>query len=149
MQFSPRHTLVILISSLFLAGCTQSGQDGNAKLTAEAPTATELAAYAARHKYPQTQPSDDLKVAALISSDRTTLRLYNFSNEPLPEVDVWVNRAWLQHVRGIGANGSVTIKTSDLYNAFGKNFSSQSEPVSKVQLELDGKFFNAMGPVTQ
>jgi hypothetical protein len=149
MRFSARHIFAILASCLFLAGCAQSGQDGNSKLTAEAPTPTELAAYAARHKFPQTQPSDDLKVAALLSLDRTSIRIYNFSNEPLPEVDVWVNRAWLQHVRGIGANGSVTIKTADLYNAFGKNFSSQSEPVSKVQLEIDGRFYNAMGPVTE
>jgi len=77
------------------------------------------------------------------------LRLYNFSNNPLAQVDVWVNGAWMQHVRGIGASGSVIIKTADMYNAFGKNFASQSEPVTRVQLVIGDKFYNTMGPVTQ
>jgi len=46
-------------------GCSDS-----AKMTAEAPTDTELAAYAASHQFPTTQPSDHLRVAAIISSDR-------------------------------------------------------------------------------
>jgi hypothetical protein len=149
-----RHALLLSFCTLF-AGCAQMGGGGgsdsssNSKLTTQAPTDTELAAYASRHNFPTTQPGDDLRVAALISHDRATLRLYNFSNEPLADVNVWVNHAWLQHVSGIGANGSVTIKTIDLYNAFGKNFSSQAEPVSRVQLEIGNRFYNAMGPVTE
>lgn len=129
-------------------GCESNG-GASAKLTAEALTPTELAAYAASHPFPTTQPSDHLRVAAIVNSNRTELKLYNFSNSPLADVDVWVNGAWCQHVRGIGASGSVIIKTSDLYNAFGKNFAGQSEPVSRVQLAIGDKFYNAMGPVTQ
>jgi hypothetical protein len=132
-----------------ILGCAASNKDGSSKMTADALTPTELAAYAASHHCPSTPASDDLRVAAVISPDRSELKLYNFSNAPLASVDVWVNGAWMQHVRGIGASGSVILKTTDLYNAFGKNFASQSEPVSKVQLGIGDKFYNAMGPVTQ
>jgi len=110
---------------------------------------TELAAYAASHEYPATRPSNDLRVAALVNSDRSEIKIYNFTNDPLADVDVWVNSSWTQHVRGIGANGSVVVKTSDLYNHFGKSFAGQAEPVSRVQLNLAGSFYNVMGPVTE
>ena len=140
---------VCLVAGGSVLGCAGSNNDGSAKMTAEALTPTELAAYAASHSFPTTAPSDELRVAAIISPDRTQLKLYNFSNAPLADVDVWVNGAWMQHVRGIGASGSVIIKTTDLYNAFGKNFAGQSEPVSRVQLGIGDKFYNTMGPVTQ
>ncbi len=142
-------TLAVILTGAALVGCGGAGHDGSAKTTADALTPTELAAYAASHKIPTTPATDELRVAALISADRSTIRLYNFTSSPLAEIDVWVNGAWLQHVRGIGANNSVMVKTTDLYNAFGKNFASQSEPVTRVQLHIGGKFYNAMGPVTQ
>lgn len=138
---------VAALLAVFAVGCAASGE--NSKTTAQAPTDTELAAYAARTKYPDLQPTDDLRVAALISPDRSSVKIYNFTNQPLPNVDVWVNKAWLQHVDGIGANGSVIIKTADLYNAFGKTFASQSEPLTKVQLKIGDHFYNTMGPVAQ
>ncbi len=112
-------------------------------------TNTELAAYAASHPYPTTQPVQDLKVAALVSSDRATIRIYNFSDHPLGGINVWINGAYVIRVRGLTANGSVVIKTSDLYNAFGKTFASQNEPVSRVQLQAETGFYNVMGPVSQ
>ena len=140
---------VAMIASIALAGCAGPNQAGSAKMTADALSPTELAAYAARTPYPQTSPGNELRAAAIVSGDRSALKIYNFSNEPFAEVDVWVNGAWLQHVRGIGANGSVIVKTSDLYNAFGKNFSGQSEPMTKVQIRIGDRFYNAMGPVSE
>ncbi|HWE04791.1 MAG TPA: hypothetical protein VG326_20465 [Tepidisphaeraceae bacterium] len=139
----------ILLCGAAVAGCNGANSDSSAKMTAEAPTDTELAAYAASHPYPATQPAQEVKVAAIASPDRSTIKLYNFSNQPFSEIDVWVNGSWLQHVRGLPANGSIIIKSSDLYNAFGKNFASQKEPVSRVQLKTNGGFYDVMGPVAQ
>ena len=141
----------VVASCLWLVGCASSDSnqpDGN-KMSAEAPTATEMAAYSASHPYPTTQARDDMRVAAIISTDRSMLRLYNFTNTPLADVEVWVNGAWCHHIRGVSANSSVVVRTTDLYNAFGKNFSSQSEPVSRVQIRIGSDFYNCMGPVTQ
>jgi hypothetical protein len=142
---------ITLLCGAALVGCNagNGNADSSARMTAEAPTDTELAAYSASHPYPSTQPTQEIKVAAIASPDRSTIKLYNFSNQPLSEIDVWVNGSWLQHVRGLPANGSVVLKTTDLYNAFGKNFSSQKEPVSRVQLKSSTGFYDVMGPVAQ
>jgi len=143
------YAAIYLFAGISIFGCAESNRDTSSKMTADAMSPTELAAYAASHHYPSMPATDDLRVAAIVSPDRSELKLYNFSNAPLADVDVWVNGSWMQHVRGIGASGSVIIKTSNLYNAFGKNFAGQSEPVSRVQLRTGDKFYNAMGPVTQ
>lgn len=137
---------VIGLSAVAFIGC---GTDNPSKSSAAPMTDTERAAYAASHAYPTSQPSSDLHLAALVSPDRSTLKIYNFSNKPLGEVDVWVNRTYLVHVRSLTPNGSVSIRTADLYNAFGKNFSSQADPMSSVQVLADGVFYNVWGPVTQ
>lgn len=150
-----KSTRFTVFACLTLAGVINGGcaptekADTTAKQTVIAPSATELAAYAGSHTFPTTRPSDELRVAALVSSDRGSIHIYNFSNAPLPEVDVWVNGAWVQHVRGISGNGHVIIRTAELYNSFGKNFAGQAEPVTRVQFVVGDKFFNAMGPVTQ
>jgi len=152
MIFRNARVAIVLLCGAALAGCNAGNGgngDGSTRLTAEAPTDTELAAYSASHPYPTTQPSQEIKVAAIASPDRNQIKLYNFSNHPFSEVDVWVNGSWLQHIRGLPANGSVIIKATDLYNAFGKNFAGQKEPVSRVQLKTSTGFYDVMGPVAQ
>jgi len=145
-----KYTLVLAGASA-LAGCQSTDQqDGTAtKLTAQAPTDTELAAYAASHPFPTSQTAEDSKLAAIASTDRQTIRLYNFTDKPYGDIDVWVNGSWVQHVSGLPANGSVIIKTIDLYDAFGKNFAGQKEPVARVQIRTENSVLNVLGPVTQ
>lgn len=138
-----------LAGAAALAGCQANEMaDGN-KQTAQAPTDTELAAYAAAHPFPSSQQAQDSKIAAIAAPDRASIRLYNFSDKPYSEVDVWVNGSWVQHVRGIPANGSVVINSVNLYNAFGKNFASQKEPIARVQIRTENGMLNAMGPIAQ
>jgi hypothetical protein len=140
-----RFTLATLTAAL-LTGCANSDTP---KMTTDAAGPTELAAYAASHEFPATRPSNDLRVAALVSPDRSVIKIYNFTNDPLADVDVWVNGSFAQHIRGLGANGNVVVKTSDLYNHFGKSFASQSEPVSRVQIKVGDSLYNTMGPITE
>jgi len=148
MQYFTRSAWSIL-AMVALVGCQGPDTSPNSKMTDVAPTNTELAAYAGAHAFPTTRPTHETKVAAIISADRSALHLYNFGNEALSPVDVWVNRAYVVHLRGIPANGSVIVKTADLYNALGKSFASQSDPIGQVNLLTPTEFYNVMGPVAQ
>lgn len=145
-----KHYAASMVTALALVGCASPDANENAgRLTAEAPTNTELAAYAASHPYPSTQPTETVNVAAIASPDRSSIKLYNFTNRSFQDAKVWVNGGWLFHVQGLPANGSVVLNTSDLYNAIGKSFASQKEPISRVQIETPHGFYNALGPVSQ
>src|SRR4051794_26785610 len=95
---------VVLLSGLI--GCQPGNSGTSTKMTGQAPTPTEMAAYAGRHNYPSSPATDDLRIAAIVSTDKNSIRLYNFSNEPLGEVDVWVNGAFVHHIVALPAKGS-------------------------------------------
>ena len=137
----------VLLLAAALVGCASNGND-SARTTAQAPTAPELAAYAGAHKYPATQPaSNDLRAAAIVSRDRGIIKIYNFTNQPVANPDVWVNEAFVQHLPGIAPGSApVVIRFSDLYNGLGQQFSSQNEQVRSVQIESDGKLYTLQGP---
>ncbi|MDB5334200.1 MAG: hypothetical protein JWP03_5351 [Phycisphaerales bacterium] len=156
-----RYTLAILAAAA-IGGCAgqNSGDAGKAaagddhgpkdRMTAQAPTPTEMAAYAGAHVFPSNMTaSSDLRAAALVSADRSAVKIYNFSAQPLHDVEVWVNGAYVERVEGIPASGSVTLRASNLYNGLGKNFASQSEPVSRVQIRDREGLFNLLGPASE
>ena len=137
---------LLLIAIAALAGCESTGQDA-ARISAQAPTAPELAAYAGAHKYPSTQPTRDLKAAAIVNRDRGIIKIYNFTSQPLQNVDVWVNQAFVQHLPGVAPGSApVVIRFSDLYNGLGQQFSSQNEQVRTVQVDADGHLYTLEGP---
>ena len=139
-----------LVGALALAGCGTDmfGPNDSARLAAQAPTNAELAAYAGSHKYPTTQPAkDNLKVASIIDPNRGVLKVYNFSNQPIQDGNVWVNQSYVQHIRGIAPGSApVLIREGDLYNNLGQRFSSQQEHVRTVQIETAGNLYTVMGP---
>lgn len=136
----------LLLAAATLIGCESTASD-SARLSAQAPTAPELAAYAGAHKYPSMQASRDLRAAAIVNRDRGVIKIYNFSSQPLSGVDVWVNQAFVQHLNGIAPGSApVVIRFTDLYNGLGQQFSSQNEQVHVVQLEADGHLYTLEGP---
>ncbi|MDB5174062.1 MAG: hypothetical protein JWN51_2835 [Phycisphaerales bacterium] len=155
-----RYGTAVLAAGL-LAGCAAQNSDTNkgaadgangpaARMTADAPTSTEMAAYAGAHVFPSNlAPSSDLRAAALVTPDRSAIKVYNFSSQPLRDVELWVNGAYVQRVNGIPASGSVTIRTTNLYNGLGRNFASQSEPVSRVQIRNSQGLYNLLGPASE
>jgi hypothetical protein len=92
------------------------------------------------------QAKMDLAVASIVGPDKSTIKIYNFSNDDLRGVDVWVNGSYVQHVSGISPQSSVMIHTSELYNGLGKSFAGQSEPISKVQVQSDQGLYTTWGP---
>jgi hypothetical protein len=155
-----RRTLITL-SVATLAGCSSwfqngAGQSAESPASVDAnravvatPTPEELAAYAGHAKFPADQQArSDLQVASILSPDKTTIKLYNFTNDPLRNIDVWVNGSYVQHVDGISPQSSVLIHTDELFNGLGKSFSGQAEPVSKVQIATDHGLYTLWGPAS-
>jgi hypothetical protein len=150
---------LVLLGSVALAGCSMNGMhpaaadsdpaaEANRNAVAE-PTVGELAAYAGHAKFPaDAAAKTDLQVASILSPDKSTIKIYNFSTDPLRNIDIWVNASYVQHVDGISPQGSVLIHTNELYNGLGKNFAGQSEPVAKVQISSDHGLFTTWGPAS-
>jgi hypothetical protein len=137
---------LLLVAVGALAGCESMAPDA-ARVSAQAPTAPELAAYAGAHKYPTTQPTRELKAAAIVNRDRGIIKIYNFSGQPLQNVDVWVNQSFVQHLNGVAPGSApVLIRFSDLYNGLGQQFSGQNEQVRTVQVDADGHLYTLEGP---
>jgi hypothetical protein len=145
---------IVLLSAMALGGCASghgmfSSSDTSAETNRAAvarPTSEELAAYAGHAKFPDTQAKTDLAVASIVSPDKTTIKIYNFSSNDLRNVDVWVNGSYVQHVSGISPQSSVLIHTAELYNGLGKSLAGQSEPISRVQVQTDEGLYTTWGP---
>ncbi len=116
---------------------------------AQAMTDTQLAAHAGNADFPRQAPSDERRVAAIVTADRRTIKLYNFENTPINAVNVWVNQAYVQPLRALPAHSKSPIRTDKLFNKGGQRFSERGEGVNSVQLETPQGLFNAMGPQTE
>jgi hypothetical protein len=141
----------VLAAGLLLAGCASNGGKSDATMdgTNIPNTPTELAAYAGNARFPQTQPSNDLTVAAIVSRDKKQLKLYNFGRRAIRNVDVWVNGSFVKRIGGIAPQSSVVISTNEIFNGLGHTLASRGEEVSRVQLDDNGSLFTLMGPASE
>jgi len=140
---------LIIGTAAALVGCESLGMnDNSARISAQAPTDAELAAYAGGHQYPANQQArNDIRAAAIVNRGDGLIKLYNFSNRPLDSVDVWVNQSYVQHIRGLPAGSApLVIRFRDLYNQLGQRFSSHNEQVRTVQVESNGALYTLEGP---
>ena len=153
-----RQSLMGLFIAALAAGCAggrpasraASSSNGNGMdPPAEAMTDTQLAAYAGNAKFPNVQPQTAARVAAIVSADRRTIKIYNFENQALRAVNLWVNGAYVQPIQGIPAHGRTVIRTDKLYNGLGDTFAKRSEEVSRVQLETRDGLYTLLGPATE
>jgi hypothetical protein len=153
-----RRSLVAVFVASLAAGCAggrpaaRAGSSGNGNgmdPPAEAMSDTQLAAYAGNAKFPTTQAQTSAKVAAIVSGDRRTIKIYNFENQPLRAVNLWVNGAYVQPIQGIPAHGRTIVRTDKLYNGLGDTFAKRSEEVSRVQLETGDGLYTLLGPATE
>jgi hypothetical protein len=116
---------------------------------AEAMTDTQLAAHAGNAKFPAARPTDDRRLAAVVSRDRKIIKIYNFESNPIRAVNVWVNGSYVQPINGIAAQSKAIIRTDTLYNGLGNTFAGRNEEVARVQLETQDGLYNVMGPATE
>jgi hypothetical protein len=118
------------------------------RMANNAPTMPQLAAYAASHPFPTTEPSDHLRAAAIVNRSNGTIKIYNFSDRPIRDADIWVNKAFVQHVSGIAPNSSVVMPMNQLYDGLGQNFATVNAHVNTVQLQMSNEFYNLEGPAS-
>jgi hypothetical protein len=132
--------------ALAATGCASSNDD-SARMSTQALTGPELAAYAASHPFPSTaNTSDQFKLAAIVNKSAATIKVYNFDNKPVRDAEIWVNKAYVQRVSGIAPNSSALIRFDQLYNGLGQAFSAPNGPVSTVNLRMDGTVYTVQGP---
>lgn len=153
-----RRSLVAVFVATLAAGCaggrpaSRAGSGsggGDMDPPAEAMSDTQLAAYAGNAKFPNLQAKTDAQVAAIVSADRRTIKIYNFENQPLRAVNLWVNGAYVQPIQGIPAHGRTIVRTDKLFNGLGDTFAKRSEEVSRVQLETRDGLYTLLGPATE
>ena len=147
-----RLNLTLLSAAVFLSGCAASGEfdPGGARSTATEPmTPTQLAAYAGNARYPETQASRELRASAIVSRDKGHIKIYNFDNEPLRDVRVWVNGSFVQPIDGIAPQSSVTVRTKELYDGLGNSFASKNEEVTRVELQTHDQLHRLWGPAAE
>jgi hypothetical protein len=141
-------TLAALLG-MGLAGCQMDSAD-SARLSTQARTVPELAAYAASHPYPATMPaSEQVHVAAIVNRADSTIKIYNFGNRPIHDARVWVNKSYVQHINGVASNSSAIVRMSELYNGLGQTFTGLNSPVSLVQVETDDGLYTLLGPASE
>ena len=159
-----RETYVVVLAAA-MVGCVSGGgrrqavespngaQQAAATPTVDAPAEalsdTELAAWAGDAEFPKAQPRNDWRVAAIVTRDRKTIKLYNFESTPLRAVNVWVNGAYLQPLSALPAHSKAIIRGDKLFNKGGKRFSERGEEVTRVQLETREGVYDVMGPSTE
>lgn len=143
-------TLAALTLILVAAGCGGKKAGATGDDTNLPSTPTELAAYAGNARYPDTQPVlDQLRIAAIVSRDNRTIKLYNFGSENIRNVDVWVNGSYVKRIGGIAPQSRVTIDTTELYNGLGRTLARSGDEVSLVQLQKGNTLYNLLGPVAE
>ena len=150
---------VILMAVLFGCAGGNRSRSGSASMTnasggsvtppAEAMSDTQLAAHAGNAKFPTARATDERRIAAIVSRDRRSIKIYNFESNPIRAVNVWVNGSYVQPINGIAGQSKAVIRTDKLYNGLGNTFASRNEEVARVQLETQDGLYNVMGPATE
>ena len=142
--------ILLLLAGSLVAGCSASAElDPQAGRSADQTADTQLAAYAAANEFPDADAADDLRAAAVVKRENQSVKIYNFSNDALRDVDVWVNGSYVRKVSSIPANGSVTVPLNTFYDASGRSLAQQKPTINTVQLADDDRLFNLQGPVQE
>jgi len=137
--------IAIALGAFILAGCSTSASVQN-PFKSDDTQKTQLAAFAAQAQYPNKQPSDDLRVTALVDKKDGTIKIINTTQQALTDSKLWVNGAFVTHIDTIPAKGTLTIKRENLYNRDGIPLSKANVGINSAQLEMGGKLYNLEGP---
>ena len=135
------------LSILLIAGGASDNSTSSAAAGA-GPTDTERAAYAASVHFPNEAPMTS-EIAAVSMPSEHAIKLYNFSTHPLRNVNVWINQAFVTHLSGIPARGSVTLNTANFYNALGSSLTKENQGIRQVVIKSDEGVYSVMGPLSE
>lgn len=134
---------------MILAGCSTSASiDSQLGQNGQPETRTQLAAHAATAQFPRdAKASDDLSIGAVADGD--AIKIHNYSDRPLRDVNVWVNGAFVRQVASIAPMSIVTIRRSEFYDATGRTLAGQQTTVTRVQIQAGDTLYNVQGPIRE
>ena len=133
-----------------VAGCAGRAEFNPVGQNTKAMSSPQLAAWAARSDYPQdAQPAGQMKMAAIVDKADRSIKLYNFTGQAVRDSKLWVNRAFVTRIDGIPSLSKAEVKFDRLYDGMGNTFASHKTDVSLVQVEIDGKLHDTLGPATE
>jgi hypothetical protein len=96
----------------------------------------QLAAYAARTPYPgQTQAQEAHRIGALISPKNDRIEVVNFGDQPLHNVNLWVNGSFLYRIDVIPSQSTRSVGPSELYDTNGQTMASLKTTPNRVELQ--------------
>lgn len=137
------------------SGATPSPSENSAPATnpsAAVPSDmnAERAAYAARAQYPIGQATNDLQLTALeIRTNPNQIQVINPTDRNIDNASVWVNGKYVTYVAHIPAHSVVKVSRDQFYDNAGHRLSDGNTPADHIQLELDSRLFNVMGPAIE
>ena len=96
----------------------------------------QFAAYAATAKYPtDMKASDDFKAIALINPGNESVKLVNYSDEPIRNANVWVNGTFVYKVGTIPSHGAVVVDRDQFYDGTGDTMQRLNATASRVEIQ--------------
>jgi hypothetical protein len=105
----------------------------------------QLAAYAASTPYPHDAKIEEShRAGALIDPKSDTVEILNFSDQPMRDVNVWVNGTFLRKVDVIPSHGTRTVTANQLYDASGHTLAALKGTPSRVELQADDRLWSLM-----
>jgi hypothetical protein len=148
--FRPLGLTTLCLFAASLTGCAASAEFNPVAQNSKSMTDPQLAAWAARADYPSTQPNGgELKMATIVDKGDKTIKVYNFTTEPVRDAKLWVNRAFVSRIDGIPPLSKASVRYDRLYDGLGNTFESHKADVSLVQIEIDGRVHDMLGPATE
>lgn len=139
---------IALAALLSLAGCAgkaEFGADSNRQMTP-----TQLAAFAASTEYPREWTArNDMKVAAIVDRDDQSIKLYNFTDQPIRDAKLWVNQSFVGRIDGIAPMSKAVVRGERFYDKMGNSYADQKVEVTRVELQTPDALYNLQGPITE
>jgi|GEM_PF-2245049 len=151
-MFRSRVSVSLALTLFALAGCAGSPNrtpGSGTSASFDEMTPTQIAAWSATSKYPQSSPVKKMDVTVIVNQDKNTIKVYNLSGAPLRNSKLWVNKTFVAKVDAVAPQTNLVINTERLYDSVGNVFSKQKLEVTTVQLETDGALFDLLGPVAE
>ncbi len=148
---------LVVVALAGLAGCASSGgssgsgtsRSGSVTNSFDEMTSTQIAAWAATSKYPQSPPVKKMDVTVIVYKDKNFIKVYNLSGVPIRNAKLWVNKTFVAKVDAVAPQTNLVINTDRLYDGVGNVFSKQTLEATTVQLEMDGGLYDLLGPVAE
>jgi hypothetical protein len=110
----------------------------------------ERAAYAARAQYPVEQATNDLHLTALENrANPNEIQVINPTDRNIDNAAVWINGKYVTFVAHVPAHSVVKVSRDQFYDNAGHRLSDGNTPADHIQVELDNRLFNVMGPAIE